>query len=314
MKYTIVDLFCGGGGFSIGFRATGYRIAIAIDNDPVCGKTFKFNFPNTIVLVEDIRDIDGRDITYFIGRTPDIVIGSPPCEPFTGANPKREKDPLDRLYKDPQGTLVLYFIRLVGELKPRIFIMENVPALNVPEIRESIVREFSYIGYSQIFFNLLKAEDYGTPSRRTRLFVSNVILKPKPIGRKVLVRDVLKDISCETDLPNNTCLYPTDRKLKRMVRISWGKALFYYQGALKRIPNYIRLDPNDLAPTVLGSSRFLHPYENRILTVREQARLMGFPDDHVFFGDRDQQYNQVGEAVPPPLSYSIALYLRENYI
>ncbi|MEM1541754.1 MAG: DNA cytosine methyltransferase [Ignisphaera sp.] len=313
MKYTVVDLFSGSGGFSIGFRDTGFKIAMAIDSDPSCGKTYKFNFPSTIVLVEDIKDIDGKDIAYFISRKPDIVIGSPPCEPFTGANPKREKDPLDRLYKDPQGTLVLDFIRLVGELKPRIFVMENVPALNTSEIRESIVKEFSYIGYSQIFFNLLRAEDYGTPSRRTRLFVSNVVLKPKPTGKKVLVRDVLDDISCETDLPNNSCLYPTDRKLKRMARIVWGKALFYYQGALKRIPNYIRLDPNDLAPTVLGSSRFLHPYENRLLTVREQARLMGFPDNHVFFGDRDQQYNQVGEAVPPPLSYSIALYVRENY-
>ncbi len=69
----------------------------------------------------------------------------------------------------------------------------------------------------------------------------------------------------------------------------------------------IRLNPREPAPTVLGSPQFIHPYEDRLLTVREQARLMGFPDYHVFLGSRDIQYNQVGEAVPPPLSYRIAL-------
>ena len=106
----------------------------------------------------------------------------------------------------------------------------------------------------------------------------------------------------------------TDRKLKRISRLGHGRALFFYQGAVKILPNYIRLNPEDIAPTVLGSSRFVHPHENRLLTVREQARLIGFPDYHVFFGDRDQQYNQVGEAVPPPLAYAIALYLLHNYL
>lgn len=314
MVYTVIDLFSGGGGFSLGFKEIGFKIIAAIDNDTSCGKTFKFNFPQAIVLVEDIRNIDGKDILYLTNKFPDIVIGSPPCEPFTSANPNREIDPLDRIYKDPQGILVLDFIRLVGELKPRIFVMENVPALNTPEIRDVLIREFSYVGYNEVFFNILRAEDYGTPSKRTRLFISNVVIKSRTLGKKIFVREVLKDISCYTNLPNNDCLYPSDRRLKKIAKISWGKALFYYQGASKKIPNYIRLNPDDIAPTVLGSSRFIHPYENRLLTVREQARLMGFPDNHIFFGDKDQQYNQVGEAVPPPLSQYIALYLLENYL
>jgi DNA (cytosine-5)-methyltransferase 1 len=72
------------------------------------------------------------------------------------------------------------------------------------------------------------------------------------------------------------------------------------------MPNLIKLHPHKIAPTVLGSSRFIHPYEPRLLTVREQARLMGFPDDHVFLGGRDEQYNQVGEAVPPTVAKAIA--------
>lgn len=314
MVYTVVDLFCGGGGFSQGFYEAGFDIVFAIDIDPVCGKTFKLNFPCTTVFVEDIRDIAGDDIAYLAGRTPDIVIGSPPCEPFTGANPDREKEPLDRLYKDPLGMLTLEYIRIVGELKPAIFVMENVPALNTAELRDALIREFRYVGYDAIYFNIIRAEDHGTPSHRTRLFISNIPIKPKPIKRQITVEEALRDISCDRDLPNNECVYPTERKLKKISKVRWGRALFYYRGASKRVPNYIRPNPNDIAPTVLGSTRFIHPYEDRLLTVREQARLMGFPDHHLFFGDRDQQYNQVGEAVPPPLAYAIARHLLNTYL
>jgi len=314
MVLTIVDLFAGGGGFSQGFRRAGFSIAFAVDVAPSCGRTLKLNFPEAVVLVEDVRDLSGDDIRYHVGRDIDIVIGSPPCEPFTGANPNRERDPLDRLYKDPMGILTLEYIRLVGELRPRLFVMENVPALAVPLLREAIAQEFRYAGYEKVYFNILRAEDYGTPSHRARLFISNVPIRPAPLGRRVVVREAIGDISCDSDLPNNECIPPTDSKLRRIARLRPGSALFYYRGATKSIPNYIRLDPDDIAPTVLGSSRFVHPFENRLLTVREQARLMGFPDNHVFYGDRDQQYNQVGEAVPPPLAYAIALYLLEQYL
>lgn len=314
MPPIVVDLFCGGGGFSRGFKVAGFRIAFGLDVDPTCGKTYKANFPEAITLVEDIRDINGSDILYLVGKNPDIVIGSPPCEPFTGANPNREKDPLDRLYKDPMGTLTLEYIRLVGELRPKIFIMENVPALNVQVLREVLVNEFRYYGYTGVYFNILRAEDYGTPSHRARLFLSNIPIKPKPISRRVTVKEAIDGITCESDLPNNECSPISEKKFKRIARVLWGKALYYYQGATKRLPNYIRLNPDDIAPTVLGCSRFIHPFENRLLTVREQARLMGFPDHHIFFGDRDQQYNQVGEAVPPPLAHAIALYLLNKYL
>jgi DNA (cytosine-5)-methyltransferase 1 len=313
MPFTVVDLFSGGGGFSQGFRKAGFKIKLALDIDPVCSKTYSMNFPETVMFVEDLRDVSGDDIKYFLGNRLDIVIGSPPCEPFTSANPNREKDPLDRLYRDPMGVLVLEYIRIVGELKPKIFIMENVPALNIPVLKDVLLKEFKYYGYERVYFNLLKAEDHGTPSRRSRLFISNVLLNPRPLGKIVTVSEAIGDISCESDLPNNECTQLSDRKLKRVARLRWGKALYYYQGANKMLPNYIKLDPFDIAPTVLGSSRFIHPYENRLLTVREQARLMGFPDHHIFYGDKDQQYNQVGEAVPPTLSYAIALYLLNTY-
>ena len=313
----VVDLFSGAGGFSRGFKDCGFSTVLAVDNDDACGRSYKLNFPEALVLVEDVRDISGKDILYMLGTKPHIIIGSPPCEPFTGANPKREAEPLDRLYKDSLGSLTLEFIRIVGEVQPRIFILENVPAIMESSLKEALVKEFKSVGYHRVFFNILKAEDYGTPSHRKRVFISNVPITPsKERHKRVSVWEALKDLPPPgtEGVPNHDILPISDRKLRRIVKLRPGSAMYYYEGAeKKRLPNFIRLKPNSIAPTVLGSSRFIHPFENRLLTVREQARLMGFPDDHIFVGGRDQQYNQVGEAVPPPLARAIARFIKEKY-
>jgi len=313
-KYRLVDLFCGAGGFSEGFYSTGrYDILLAIDNFRAAALTYKVNFPSTTVLIEDIRDVDERVLEDHVDVEVDVVIGSPPCEPFTGANPNREKNPIDRLYKDPIGQLTLHFIRIVGILKPRVFIMENVPAIMDDGLKTAIVKEFKRVGYSRVFFNILRAEDFGTPSHRLRVFISNIELKPKASQKKTTVWDALKDLPPPGDYPPNHQPPPPIpmRKLKKINRLKWGEALIYYEGATKRLPNLIRLHPFKIAPTVLGSSRFIHPFEDRFLTVREQARLMGFPDQFVFIGGRDEQYNLVGEAVPVPLARSIAEYVAQ---
>lgn len=311
----IIDLFCGAGGFGLGFKQAGFRIVLGVDNDKAPARSYKYNFPEAIVLAEDVKNITGKDIELILGQLGleasdiDVIIGSPPCEPFTAANPRRKKNPLDRLYVDPIGRLVLHYIRIVGELKPRIFVMENVPSLLEKPIMNAIRREFARVGYKQVYFNLLRAEDYCTPSHRLRVFVSNVKLKPeKKCKKPPTVMDALRDLPPPgSDYPPNHNLYNVPyRKLKRIARLRWGQPLIYYKGARRKLPNLIRLDPNRHAPTVLGSSRFIHPFENRFLTVREQARLMGYPDDHVFLGGREEQYNQVGESVPVPLAKAIA--------
>ncbi len=315
MRPRVIDLFCGAGGFSRGFQDAGFNVALGLDNDSACGKSYKTNFPNAIVIVEDVKDVNGHDIAYLVGKDYDIIIGSPPCEPFTGANPNREVSPLDRLYKDPLGKLTLEFIRIVGELKPKIFIMENVPAILEEEIKSSLLEEFKYAGYDKVYFNVLNAEKYGTPSKRKRVFISNVLINPKPVGKVVTVMEALANLPhpLASNIPNHEYVPLSDKRLKRIARIKPGKALYYYQGASKTIPTIIRLNPHEIAPTVLGSSRFIHPFEDRLLTVREQARLMGYPDDHIFYGGKDQQFNQVGESVPPPLSYAIARFLIETF-
>ncbi len=311
MVYIVVDLFAGAGGFSRGFKDVGFDIALGVEIDYHAARTFSHNFPKAVVLLEDIRRVRGEDIIKYIGERPDVVIGGSPCEPFTEANPRRMPDPLDRLYTDELGRLTLEFIRLVGELKPRIFVLENVVQITEGPLRDALIREFRRIGY-EAHFNVLHAEDYGTPSVRRRMFISNVRIRPRRIGRVVTVWEAIGDLpSPGSGIPNHEYVSISERKLRKISKLGWDEALYRFKGARGFFRNFIRLHPFKPAPTVMGSIRFVHPFENRILTVREQARLMGFPDDHVFFGPKDAQFNQVGEAVPPPLARAIASVVKE---
>lgn len=301
-SYTVVDLFAGGGGFSRGFEEAGFVTLVAVDNYPPAAKTFKLNFPHSLVIADDIKEVSA-DI---VDVKPDVVIASPPCEPFTSANPNRMKDPVDRLYSDPAGELFLHAIRLIGELRPKVYVIENVRG--ILEVKDYISKELERVGYES-HFNVLRAHEHGTASERTRVFVSNIKLRPERRSGPI-VEEALAGLPPlgSLEVPNHE--YPGEapkRKRREMQRLRWGQSLIMFRGAEGSLhPNYIRLDPRKRAPTVMGSSRFIHPYEDRLLTVREQARLMGFPDHHIFVGNRDAQYNMVGEAVPPPLARAIA--------
>ncbi|ACL11591.1 Cytosine-specific DNA methylase [Desulfurococcus amylolyticus 1221n] len=311
--YKYIDVFSGAGGFSLGFHLTGrFKSLLAIDNFKPAALTYKTNFPHALVVNEDVKELDKELLTGIVKPDEiDVIIGSPPCEPFTGANPMRKKDPLDRLYSDPMGQLTLHFIRIVGYYRPKIFVMENVPAITEDGLRDALSIEFKRVGYEKIYFNALLAEDYETPSHRKRVFISNIPITPRKSSRRITVKEALSNLPEPGEaFPNHE--RPPDppwRKLKRIHRLRWGDALIHYHGAEKPLPNMVKLNPNTIAPTVLGSSRFIHPFEDRFLTVREQARLMGFTDTFVFIGGRDEQYNMVGEAVPAPLAKAIAWYL-----
>ncbi|GGP19186.1 restriction endonuclease subunit M [Thermocladium modestius] len=304
MRPRVVDLFAGGGGFSEGFREAGFDVLLGLEADWSAARTFSSNFPNAVTLPRDVREISGRDVARYVGDV-DVVIGGPPCEAFTTANPNRMREPLDRLYVDELGQLTLNFIRLVGELRPVVFVMENVAAIMEGGLESALRREFERIGYP-VFFNVLHAEDFGTPSVRRRVFISNIRINPPRHGRMITVGEALEGLPPpDSGFPNHETVTVSSSKMRRIPGVPSGSSLYKFRGAKHLHSNFVRLSINKVAPTVMGSVRFIHPLEDRVLTVREQARLMGFPDSHVFHGSKDEQFNQVGEAVPVPLAKAI---------
>jgi len=302
----VVDVFAGCGGFSLGF---GEAVKAAIENHPHAVRTYIYNFPWVSVFPEDAKRVSGRVILETLGEV-DVVIGGPPCEPFTSMNQKRKKDPLDRLLADAQGRLVLEFIRLVDELRPKIYVMENVPDLVEGPLGNVLKRFFKRIGY-EAHFNFLEAHRYGVPSRRYRVFISNLKFDLNGMEERAkCVEEALRGLPPIGEAPNHNFVKVGAVRLRRIRKLKWGEALYKFRDSLNRVHrNWVRLHPKKIAPTIHGKSRFIHPHEDRVLTVREQARLMSFPDDHVFYGGINNQFNQVGEAVPPLLAEKIARFI-----
>ena len=165
--YNIIDLFCGCGGFSLGFSQAGFNVRLGIDvwNDATI--TYKHNFPNAAILNEDVREVTGDFISDLI-KLPiddiDVVIGGPPCQGFSVSGKRNEDDPRNALYKS--------FVRIVESIKPKVFVMENVPGiirLFNGKILEEIISDFSARGYT-VTYKMLSADEYGVPQQRKRVF------------------------------------------------------------------------------------------------------------------------------------------------
>ncbi|MHA1958763.1 MAG: DNA cytosine methyltransferase [Candidatus Thorarchaeota archaeon] len=311
----ILDLFCGAGGFSAGFKLDSISSHTAIDNDSFALATFRTNCPEATVLQTDIGRMHSSAIEGILDGSPDIIIASPPCEEFSKANPESERPAAERVYGDGSARLLLDAIRLIGDLSPSIFIVENVAALLQSGGREIIKEEFRRVGIEHVHFNMVHAHHHGNPSKRLRVFISNNKFS-LPRMRAPNVMDAIGDLpplgieallSEYGSVPNHQLHPLTEEKMKLVRKTKWGKGMKYFRGSKQRIlPNWVRLFPDQIATSIIGLGRYIHPFEDRLLTVREHARLMSYPDNFIFTGSKESQYDQVGESVPPLISGLIA--------
>lgn len=169
--YNVIDLFCGCGGFSKGFEEAGFDVRFGVDlwNDAIV--TYKKNFPNAVVLNEDIGKVSGQQILEMCNMTSDevdVIIGGPPCQGFSVSGKRMIDDERNKLYKS--------FVEIVAEIKPKLFVMENVPGLIRlfnGQIGEQVIEDFTNIGYT-VKQQILSADNYGVPQQRRRVFFVGV--------------------------------------------------------------------------------------------------------------------------------------------
>ena len=162
-KIVTIDLFSGCGGLSYGLIEAGFNIILGIDHWAPSLETFKRNHPEAKTLCADISKLTGKNITKITERKVDLIVGGPPCQGFSLSGPRNFFDPRNRLYLD--------FIRLVKELKPQAFIIENVPGLASlfgGQIKDRIIKEFNKLGYT-VSAQVLNSSDYGVPQNRKRI-------------------------------------------------------------------------------------------------------------------------------------------------
>lgn len=166
-KITTVDLFCGAGGFTEGFRKSGgFTPILAVDFDKQACDTFKHNHPDIPVVCSDISKIEKDQLHELTnGQQVDVVIGGPPCQGFSLAGRRLPEDPKNKLFKE--------FVRVVDELKPNVFVFENVTGIMSMQgglVLEAICHEFRNIGY-EISYETLNSAEFGTPQARPRFIM-----------------------------------------------------------------------------------------------------------------------------------------------
>ncbi|MFX1578273.1 MAG: DNA cytosine methyltransferase [Promethearchaeota archaeon] len=311
----ILDLFCGAGGFSYGFKPhiDGKHLAIDIDSSAL--ETYTLNYPESLTWEADIHSLHSIQIEDALNGSPDVIIASPPCEEFSKANPDSKRSAAERIYGEGTAKLLLDAIRIIGDLSPEVFVIENVAALLQAGGSDIIKREFERVGIDKIHINLIRAHQHGNPSRRLRVFISNIELRPARSSAPSVMEAIgdLPELGLnlllnpEMDVPNHIEYPLSEEKQKVISKTRRGQGAKQFRVSKNRsLPNWVRLYPNQIATSINGLSRYIHPYQNRLLTVREHARLMSYPDSFVFTGFSDSQYNQVGESVPPIVSKLIA--------
>jgi len=165
-----VDLFAGAGGLTLGFEKAGFDVMAAVELDPIHCATHEFNFPFWSVICESVEKLSGKEVrsrSEIGNREIDVVFGGPPCQGFSMIG-KREFD-------DSRNMLISHFLRLVLELKPKYFVMENVAGITIGEHKKlllRVIREFKQNGYDVLEpYQVLDASNYGVPQHRKRLFL-----------------------------------------------------------------------------------------------------------------------------------------------
>ncbi len=323
-KYTYMDLFSGAGGMSLGFDNAGFKNLLAVEFNKDFAETYKKNFPRHNLIVDDIKNVTEKQIYDIIkNEKVDVIIGGPPCQGFSIAgNIGRNfiDDDRNRLFKE--------FVRFVKIIKPRVFVLENVAAMerhNKGKTIKEIVSSFKEIGYD-IKYKVLNAVNYGVPQERRRIFIvgtlgENNFEYPHEINKIVTIKDAIDDLpklkNGETsEIPNHTAMKHSSQMLEKMSYISDG-------GNRNDIPEnlrpksgdsrkYIRYNSKKPSFCVTGDMRKIFHYsQNRALTCRELARLQTFPDSFVFLGNTGKVQQQIGNAVPVLLANKIALQVKE---
>jgi len=345
----VIDLFSGCGGSAVGFRQIGFKIAVAVDINKVASETFKINFPETVVLNQNITTLSGRDLLKAAGTDSGdniILLGCPPCQGYSTARRAGQR------LSEPRNMLVFEFARIIREIKPKFFIMENVPGLANgigKEIFSQVIRKIKSAGYSNYAYKVIDTADYGVPQRRKRLlFIGTndskiTISLPAPTNadtnsNKGLLKpwNTVKDAI--SDLPSihagekhskdkmHASANLSELNIKRLKstpknggsRNSWPDELVLecHKNVNGYKDIYGRMRWDSPSPTITGGccmlskGRFGHPEQNRAISLREAARLQTFPDNFIFSGNFGDIASQIGNAVPPLLTRRIGYLIQ----
>ncbi|WP_210238850.1 DNA cytosine methyltransferase [Cohaesibacter sp. CAU 1516] len=324
---TAVDLFSGAGGMTLGLKQAGFKVLAGIEIERIPAATYTINHPEVYCFRKDIREIGAVELLKAIGLKRgelDLLAGCPPCQGFSTLRTRKKSNAV----VDDRNDLLFEFLRIVEAISPRSIMMENVPALTKDNRMKTFLKRLSVLGYKVGRKNVRveDASEYGVPQRRYRMILlasktgqikqaekSEPITVRKcleavrlaPVGETgdplhdhvpnraphvaEIIRNIPKDGGSRTSLPEHLVLdcHKSKKSGFRDVygRMSWDK----------------------VSPTMTGGcgnpskGRYLHPEEDRAISLREAALFQTFPADYQFdlTEGRGKVALMIGNALPP---------------
>lgn len=334
-RFSCIGLFSGAGGLDLGLEAAGFGVLAATDAEALCAETYEMNFPKVPYIVSRIGELSPKEIAKTAGINGrgelDLLAGGPPCPAFSKSRFYRTDKP--RALADPvaQETIGGY-LRVLKELRPKAFILENVKGLAYgvhQDGLETILSSAKRLGYT-VECKVVNAADYGAPQIRERCFVMGsrfgrielpapTHAKEPPQGSKlkrwVTAGEVLSDIDTEENAsdeghfaggqfnsllrlipPGDNYLYFTAERGHKKPRFKWRSR--YWSFLLKLSPEL----PSWTIQARRSNNMGPFHWRNRILRIEEIKRLQSFPDWFRLAGTVEQQWRQIGNAVPPILA------------
>lgn len=327
---TCIELFAGAGGLALGLEKAGFEEIGLVEFDAKACETLRINRPKWNVIEEDIVEVSKRDLLKEFKLKEgelDLLSGGYPCQSFSYAGKKLGLD-------DVRGTMFYYYAEFLRQLKPKMFLAENVKGLTTHDKGRTIqtmIAVFEELGYS-VEWKVLNAWDYGVAEKRQRVVIIGIRndLKgkvkfeyPKPHDYKPVLRDALKDVPCSLGAK-----YPESKKkvfdlvppggywrdLPDDVARDYMKSCYFMGGGRTGIARRISWDEPCLTLTcspMMKQTDRCHPDESRPFTTREYARIQSFPDEWEFAGKVSDIYKQIGNAVPVNLAKCVGESIME---
>jgi DNA (cytosine-5)-methyltransferase 1 len=329
--FKMVDLFCGAGGLTLGFKRAGFVPVLAVEKEKDFAETYATNFGNHVIAKDIAQIVDDGGINF----KSDIVVGGPPCQGFSNLTGNKANDPRRAMWR--------FFMEVVETTDCKVFVCENVPNLLTSPECHGIINRARQLGFhiTDDSVGILKASDFGVPQNRRRAIIIGSKLGPLALpsksGKRMTVREAFAGIpkkplhpTLESSLASGSELHigrnPTPTSLKRYSLIPEGGNRFDLQRLAPELtPDcwirktkggtdlFGRLEWDIPARCTIRTEfykpekgRYLHPSEDRPITHWEAARLQTFPDTFKWYGTKIRIAIQIGNAVPPMFAHAIA--------
>jgi len=317
-KPTVISTFAGCGGSSLGYQMAGFRELLAVEWDDNAVETFKLNFPDVLVYHGDIAELSSGECMKLAGIKAgelDVLDGSPPCQGFSTAGKRK--------FDDPRNSLFQHFARLLSELQPKVFVMENVTGMIKGCMKQAyltIIKTLRDCGY-RARGEVLNAMYFNVPQSRERVIIIGVRedlniepSHPKPQTRPMNVKEAWKGL---TETHQNLMPPVTGKTLQALLKCKQGQSVADFKGS--GFSN-IRISFMKPCPALLKTLAFnrypgmFHPKESRGITIDEAKRIASFPDDFIFQGRYGEAWARIGNSVPPNLMKAIAEHIRDEIL